>query len=342
MKLIEKRSTAMNSVYYIGIDGGGTKTEAILTDAQGKLLGRALTSATNPNDVGVETSVTLMSDLVHQLMMQTGIHPQNVCLFAGISGALNHKDALTNGLRRAQPTLSQVEIGSDIVNLIYAELPLGDGACVICGTGSACFLRCEDQLYRIGGWGYLLDSAGSGYDFGRMALEAALKAYDGRGNATLLTEMLRQHLGKPVQEALSDIYAQGKPYIASCAPLVFKAAAMGDAVAEDLMNVNAKALAEMIDTACRKREDLGRSTCAPMPVALGGGINQKEAPAWTERIAKHLTHPDQVSLSVAEVPMVVGAVLKAMTCHDLAMTPEVYDNCAGAVKKSYAAFIGKA
>ncbi len=328
----------MKSVYYIGIDGGGTKTEAVLTSAEGQVMARALTQATNPNDVGVDASVSRMTYLAEQLLSQTGVDPAQVYLFAGISGALNHKDRLNQDLKKALPAVAGVEIGSDIVNLMYAELPLGDGACVICGTGSACFLRCEDQLYRIGGWGYLLDSAGSGYDFGRMALEYALKAYDGRGRQTLLTELLAARLGKPVQDALSDIYAQGKPYIASCAPAVFKAAAMGDEVAEEIMQINAGALAEMIDTAVKKRESLGRPTLDPLPVALGGSINQKEAPAWTERIKDHLTYPEQVSLAVAEVPMVVGAALKAMTCGDPQMTPETYAARAVAVKQSYLAF----
>ena len=332
----------MNSVYYIGIDGGGTKTEAILTNREGVVMARAKTDATNPNDVGIETSVARMHDLVAQLLLQTGISESQIYVFAGISGALNHKSTLTQALTLALPNAAGIEIGSDIVNLMYAELPLGDGACVICGTGSACFLRCEDELYRIGGWGYLLDSAGSGYDFGRMALEAALKDHDGRGPATALTDMLTERLGKPVWEALTDIYTQGKPYIASCAPLVFQAAAQGDAVAERIMTLNAGALAEMIDTAVAKRRALGRPASTPLPVAMGGSINQKEAPAWTARVSQQLTTPHDVTLTVAEVPMVVGAVLKALTCENPHITPDDYAVCAARVKQSYLAFMQKA
>ena len=332
----------MNSVYYIGIDGGGTKTEAVMTTQEGQMIARSLACATNPNDVGVETSVRLMTSLTNDLLSQTGIDASQVYLFAGISGAINHKDELEFGMHQTLPRLAHIEIGSDIVNLIYAELPLGDGACVICGTGSACFLRCEEQLYRIGGWGYLLDSAGSGYDFGRMALESVLKAHDGRGKSTMLTELLADHLGKPVQDALSDIYAQGKPYIASCAPFVFKAAAMGDEVAEEIMNINAQALADMISTACKKQQQFGKPIGKPLPVALGGGINQKEAPAWTQRIQKHLSCPEQADLFVAEVPMVVGAVLKAITCQNRLISPQNYADYAKNIKRSYSAFMQKA
>lgn len=331
----------MKSVYYIGIDGGGTKTEAILTNREGRVMARALTDATNPNDVGVETSVTRMTWLTQQLLSQTDIAPSKTYLFAGISGALNHQKALTEGLCQAMPDLAHVEIGSDIINLMYAELPMGDGACVICGTGSACFLRCDDVLYRIGGWGYLLDSAGSGYDLGRMALEYALKAYDGRGSETVLTDLLAARLGKPVQDALSDIYAQGKPYIASCAPLVFHAASMGDMVAEEILTINARALADMITAACEKREALGRPTWPPLMVAMGGSINQKEAPFWTELIQRQMPNPKAAKLVVAQVPMVIGAAIKAMVAEKpLVATREYYD-FSGEVRKSYLAFLKK-
>ena len=329
----------MEYLYDIGIDGGGTKTEAVLMTSEGEVLSRATASATNPNDVGVDVSVARMKNLIDALLSKTGISPMNVHLFAGISGALNHRDALIDTMQEQLPTMKGMEVGSDMVNLMYAELPMGDGACVICGTGSVCFLRSEDTLYRIGGWGYLLDSAGSGYDIGRMALEYALKAHDGRGNSTILTDLLTTHLGQPVQDALTDIYAKGKAYIASCAPVVFKAARMGDSVAEDILNQNAKALAEMIDTACQKRDMLGRPTDTPLPVALGGGINQKEAPTWTERVQRFLKDPQRVSLMVANTPMVVGAVMKAYTNHHPHLTSDDYMAHTAKVKQGYHAYM---
>ena len=326
----------MKNTYYIGIDGGGTKTEAVIADKDGQVLYRCQAGATNPNDVGVDASVSVIVDLTEELLQKAKIAPEDVSLFAGISGALNHRDELIAGIKVKMPDVAQVDVGSDIVNLLYAELPLGDGACVICGTGSACFLRADDELYRIGGWGYLLDSAGSGYDTGRMALEAVLKAYDGRGQATLLTDMLTAHLGKPAHEAISDIYSQGKPYIASCAPFVFRAAEQRDEVAEQIMQTNAKALADMIVAAYKKIQALGREDIM-LPVALGGSINQKEAPAWTERIQGLIPADCRVSLMVADVPMVVGAVLKALT-NAQDVLPDQYHIYAENLKKNYTAY----
>ena len=71
-------------------------------------------------------------------------------------------------------------------------------------------MRRGQEVFRIGGWGYLLDSAGSGYDIGRQALEAALRAQDGRGCPTALSAKLADALGAPVQDSLTRLYAEGK------------------------------------------------------------------------------------------------------------------------------------
>lgn len=328
----------MHDWYDIGIDGGGTKTQAVLTDKHGRVLAQAFTTATNPNDVGVEKSVELVVSLVISLLTQTGVDPAHVSLFAGISGALNHKENLLSKLGDALPAIGKIDVGSDIVNLMYAELPPGDGACVICGTGSACFLTCQDDLYRIGGWGYLLDSAGSGYDIGRMALEATLKAYDGRGQATMLTQLLTSYLGKPTQDALTDIYQKGKSYIASCAPFVFEAATLGDAVAEAILDANAKALADMMVTAYHKCESLAGHRNTPLPVAMGGSVNQKAAPMWTSRVAKFLPDSVAIAMSVANTPMVVGAVMKAYTNHQPDLSSNDHMAHIASVKQGYLAF----
>lgn len=327
----------MSVDYYIGIDGGGSKTEAVLINQNREVLSRALTGATNPNDVGVEISAQRICALVTQLLQNTGISPHQVCLFAGISGALNHKETLLLAICGKLPHMSHIEVDSDIACLMYAELPPGDGACVICGTGSACFLRIDGEMHRIGGWGYLLDSAGSGYDMGRMALEAALKAYDGRGQTTRLTQLLEGYLGAPVQASLTAIYEKGKPYIAACAPLVFEAARAGDGVAEQILRVNAQAVADMIQTACQKRQAMrGGANKSPLLVAMGGSINQKEVPMWTSLVATLC--PAEAELMVADTPMVVGAVMKAYLHHHPNLSQEAYLAQRQTIKQGYKAY----
>ncbi len=189
--------------YVIGLDGGGTKTDGVLVGQDGRVLARRCVGASNPNDVGEEASAAVVRALAEVLATEAGVHLADCFVFGGISGALNHREGLTARLRSAVPAPGGVEIDSDMVNLLSAELPDRDGACIICGTGSACFVRRGQEVFRIGGWGYLLDSAGSGYDIGRQALEAALRAQDGRGRPTALSTKLADALGAPVQDSLT-------------------------------------------------------------------------------------------------------------------------------------------
>jgi phenylacetic acid degradation operon negative regulatory protein len=205
------------------------------------------------------------------------------------------------------PSIGYLDIGSDVVNLLSSELPEGDGACIVCGTGSACFLRRGTELVRIGGWGYLLDSAGSGYDIGRQGLETALRAYDRRGPATLLTQRLADILGCPVEQGLTRIYDGGKPYIASMAPAVFSAAAAGDREAEAILDRNAAAIVEYLAAARRWLDKDGE----PLPVILGGGISQHYDPAWADRIGRLADPALDVRIRTAHAPAVWGAAVEA-------------------------------
>lgn len=292
--------------YVIGMDGGGTKTDAALVDRSGHVLARAQGDASNPNDGGVAHSAAVVTELARRLAETAGVGLDACFLFGGIAGALNHKAALEAAISHDLPGTG-VSIDSDMINLLTAGLGDGDGACVISGTGSACFLRCGGQVTRIGGWGYLLDSGGSGYDIGRQALEAVLRAHDGRGEATALTDRLAERLGAPVPDALTRLYAEGKTLIASLAPAVFEAAAAGDAVSDRILARNAAALGELIAAAYR-RWTPGR----PLPVVLDGGICRHGHPLWSERVAATLPSDVVAELTLATRPVLWGAVAEGM------------------------------
>lgn len=301
--------------YLIGIDGGGTKTLGVLTDMHGTVLSKRSIGATNPNDVTLPVAIERLAELCRSLLTAVGLSEADlpgVSLFFGIAGGINHGPAMESSLRELFPKTEALTVRSDVHILLAGEIPEGDGACIICGTGSACFLRRGGDLIRIGGWGYLLDSGGGGYDIGRDGLEAALRHFDGRGEPTVLTELLEQRLGGAVQTRISEIYREGKPYIAACAPLVFEAARMGDAVAEAILTRNARKLAEYAECAWRWLIADGKQPPETLPVVMGGGISTHEAPLWQARI-RALTDPAVPAVfTPAAMPPVFGAVVEAL------------------------------
>ncbi len=305
---------------YLAIDGGGTKTEGLLTDGRGAILAHRTVGPSNPNDISMPVAVSVLARLTYDLLAEAigspDLPPTEVSFYAGISGVLSHRAAMLDALKASLEALSdrlpvrfsRIALESDVTILLAAEIPEGNGACIISGTGSACFVRHNGLISRIGGWGYLLDRGGSGYDIGRDALEAVLRAHDGRGEPTTLTDLLARHFGKPVPDAISEIYADGKTAIAACAPFVFSAAEAGDSVAQHILDGNARALAELIATAARL---VGADTeSRPLPVIMGGGLCQGR-PDWVARVASHIPATCSVTLKTASEPPVMGALTLA-------------------------------
>ena len=340
--------------YYIGIDGGGTKTDGVLTSEKGRVLARAAGGASNPNDVTPEGALSVISGVIRLLLSEAGLSETvlpAVSIFVGVAGGINYGPALKEGLDGEFPTARALGVSSDVQILLSGELPLGDGACIICGTGSACFLRRGTELIRIGGWGYLLDSGGSGYDMGREALEAVLRAHDGRGEPTRLTELVTKRLGGEAHTRITEIYREGKPYIAACAPCVFEAAAEGDPVATAILRRNARALAEYIEAAWRwltagvtaadvtAADGTAADKTPPpttLPVIMGGGISGTRADTWPALVAS-LTDPRiPLALSVATARPVFGAAAEAKKQCDPTVTISDFADFRAAFVESYA------
>ena len=292
------------SIYYLGIDGGGTKTAAAVSSSEGKILFYTNASASNPNDIGTIDSVDIISGLINKAIKECGISATDTLyVFGGISGALNRMDEMNSMLSERFPNIS-VRIESDITNVMTGEIGNSDGACVKCGTGSVCFVRSKSQLYRIGGWGYLIDSAGSGFDIGQDAIEAVLRAYDGRGEKTVLEEITREKLGKPVWESISEIYDGGKAFIASFAPAVFKGLEQGDKVCESILDRNARHIGEYLNAA-------GKILGNRCKVVFSGSINTVYSEIWLNKVFSFCSY--EIDSVTAKVPPVYGALCEAFS-----------------------------
>ena len=133
--------------YYIAIDGGGTKTEAVLCTGDGGIICRTLAGSTNPNDVGAAESGARLRRAADTLRAALPVGERVTALFAGVSGATGNIHALESALAGAA---DKVTVGNDALCLL-ATAGRGDAVCLIAGTGSVCFVRCGGVLHRIGG-----------------------------------------------------------------------------------------------------------------------------------------------------------------------------------------------
>ena len=286
-------------MYYVGIDAGGTKTDFLLCNENEEQIKRVTLGAGNPNDIGIDACISLLSSGLDELC--ENITPDAV--FAGVSGGGYGESAerIHAFLQNRFPR-SVIDNGPDALNLIYCSKSRGNVGALICGTGTVLFLRNEQELLRFGGWGHLFDDGGSAYDVGKDALRFTLsceETLESELSSPLCTK-IQERLGASVHDCLSDIYAKGKAYVASFAPIVFEAYAEGDLGAKAIIDSNVNAVASRIAAASLAIDKIDEIICA------GGLFNST---VFFDLLSKRVDAP----LSLLSVPPVVGACRRAMT-----------------------------
>ncbi|WP_096185839.1 N-acetylglucosamine kinase [Evansella halocellulosilytica] len=268
-------------MYYIGIDGGGTKTAALLCDEEGNVLAKALEGATNPTTVRAETVERRFQCLLDQLRESTDIHFQHVVsIFAGMSGysRLTNEERLIGLLKNASHPNTKVTISYDAISALYSGTDGKPGIVNIAGTGSLTFGMNEKNITkRVGGWGYLLDHSGSGYGIGLAALKTLFYEHDyGKRASALSTKILTFFNVSEPQQLIPIIYDLDKSRepIASLAPLILDEAERKDEVA--LLMID-KACEEIVQSVKMVAMPLFDSDCQKeVPVVLVGGLMKRK------------------------------------------------------------------
>lgn len=277
----------------LGIDGGGTKTEFVVTTADGCVCERFVRGTSNPNDIGFDAALAVVSDGIRDALVRC---PGIVSAFCGLAGisAGNRSEQMTARLREKYPSL-RLQVRTDSANLfgIDDEADLA----VICGTGSVVFVRQGDASVRLGGWGYLFDAAGSAYDIGRDAVAATLAAEDRREPRSKLAELLYRRLEtENLFSAIPKLYDGGKPLIAALAPLVFEAFCGGDKTARAILEKSAARIGELLSDGVR--------LCGARKKAIaGGGLFTHHADVYLPMIRRYT----DVEVLVSPYPPVFGA-----------------------------------
>ena len=287
--------------YYLGIDGGGTKTALVLSDESGAVVRTHRVDACNPVDIGMDAAKVVLRDAIYEVCR--GVRMSSVSMFAGIAGGT------TAGMKEelhaffAEFGFAHFACDSDNRNIVAAGLGDGDGMTVILGTGFCIYTQKYGVQKRISGWGYLLDDGGSGYNLGRDALHAYYAAYDGTGEKTLLTEEIdRIHDGGALK-LLPYVYKEGKRAVASFAPAAFAASARGDAVACAILERNIGVAADLI----RRAADTLGTEC--VRVVLAGGLTKEKQ--MMDGLRATLGDDRKYRLEILQCDPVQGALMLA-------------------------------
>ncbi len=295
-----------SACFYLGVDGGGTKTRAVVVDARGVEVGSALSGGANAHVVGVESAVAQVIAAAEQAAQRAGARMPFATAWLGLAGLDTPADgaALAPGLAALA---SVVHLVND-AELLLSALPAQVGVALIAGTGSIAVGRsAAGAATRVGGWGHLLGEEGSGYAIGSAALNAAVRAADGRGEPTSLLQRILTMWGlSAAHELIEFVYADanggGASLVAQVAPVVFEAARAGDRVAQRIVRRGALELARAASVA---GDQLGFGA-APLPVALGGSLLLR-APDYRDAVLRAIRR----SRPLGEVALVEQPALSA-------------------------------
>lgn len=237
--------------YILGVDGGGTKTIVQVADLSGEVIAESESGSSNYKSVGIKIAkeninkaISKAIDMLDNLKKFTfksacfGLSGNDSCEDRNIYHKIIFESKIKNYLSSAKTVIcNDTRIG------LAAGSNSKNGIMIICGTGSNCFgINEEGKEAKVGGWDYILGDEGSGYAIGIGALRALMKAYDGRGESTLLSKTILEDLNiKNISELIKWAYSNSfsKDKIAAIAKTVCRTAKIGDRISIKILEEEA-------------------------------------------------------------------------------------------------------
>jgi N-acetylglucosamine kinase-like BadF-type ATPase len=302
-------------MFYLGIDGGGTKTKAILTNEFGEILGIGYGGPSSIRTVSNEITRRSILDACQEALGDRKFPLRSV--FAGLGDIESLKDkelvqSIINDMEFiSDSTLIKVE--SDVYNALYAGLGnYKEGVSVIIGTGSVAFGIKDGLTKRVGGYSFKEGDPGSSFYLGRLCLWHISKVLDGRRSITSFGNELLNILGVTSRisyvEMLDDYY-NDRTKTAQLAKVVTSFASVGDKYAIEIMN----------DGVCAKQLKLSNKY-----VAIIGSLGK--SPLYFERINEELTKIDpKYILFESILDPSLGALIGALKNDNVQITENVID-----------------
>ncbi len=289
------------AIYYLGIDGGGTKTELALSDPEGNIACRIFMDGCNPNAVGIEQTKRIIENGIIQACKDVPL--SSVVVYAGIAGCAtgSYADEIKSMLKKM--SFAACDVGSDNNNIVAAGLGENEGITMILGTGICSYVVKKEETKRIAGWGYLFDNGGSSFHIGRDAINAYFSAYDGSGEETTLVQRIKETFSYSNSEFLKYLYNGGNKLVSSYAMYVFEEAEKGDRVSIAILKKHIAEIARLVRASLSHFSTYNER----IPIILGGGLTN-QALLLPYLLRELGDDAEKCDIQVLDVPPVNGAL----------------------------------
>lgn len=261
----------------LALDAGGTSTRAVVLEPGGTVLGFGRAGGGNPTARGIPAAVSAIAAAAADAASGPGLTPvgESGVATLAMAGQQTPEFARAVGDRLRDLGWSRVVLQHDLLAAFGSGTPALDGYALIAGTGSvAARVRGGELEAVVGGRGWLLGDAGSGFWIGHRTARAVIAALDGQDVDTALVPLVLRSVGVPLpgpgvadrvgalQALMAVWYDQPPVQLATLAPLPFTVA--GDPVARRILVGASRALADLVDAV--------RVPDLPGPVVVGGSV----------------------------------------------------------------------
>lgn len=295
-------------MYFLGVDGGGTKTIAYLFDEEGNLIFKNTSGPTNILENGEEVLRKNLKELLSPVLKE--ISPKDIksCFGLPAVGEFREdvkilKEIISDDLKMEPDIIvNDVVIGWAGGNLAR------DGIHVVAGTGTITYGRRGKKEVRVSGWGSIIGDEGSAYYIGYRTLNEVSRELDGRKRKTELTKLLFEKLNLKNHldfiEFIYDPQKDRRSNIASVAKITYEIAKMGDKKALKILKDSAKELALTVITANKFLKIKN-----PVTVTYSGSVLEKNHIVKEEFI--NILEKEGYKIESPKLSPVLGAVLLA-------------------------------
>jgi N-acetylglucosamine kinase-like BadF-type ATPase len=314
--------------YFLGVDGGNSKTQALVITDRGKVVGYGASGGSDYQEIGLDFARAAWEQATNMALGQAGLDKAELtfCCFclAGADMPEDYKILSEEVCKITSP--APVTVKNDSIAALRADMQCNTfGVTVVLGTGFNAAGRGKDgREIVLPGLGYLSGDYGGGRWIARQMIRAIMRAWDGRGPATSMRDPILQKMGaKDETELIYKLRRQERDdRILDLVPILFDAAFCGDEVAQSLVTFVGVEVGITAGTLIR-RLDLQEEE---VPVILSTSVFRGRGPLLLDVIAEtvHRVAPRARILTPDIIP-VVGAALAALEDAGFTCSRELLD-----------------
>jgi len=312
----------------MGVDGGGSKTYAVITDAEGNLLGEGLAGGANYQKIGLDSAMEQISTAMNQALAQAGVQHRDIDFVQyTLAGADRDSDMirLESGLKKIP--VANWNLACDTMAGLRAGSESNAGIVLVCGSGTNAFGRSLDgRVVQTGGFGYLYGDFAGGNHMAIETFRAAVRSWEHRDIPSVLTYKVPAFLGFASMEALLDDFLDRniRSVPTELTIVLHEAAEAGDELSIRLLTQVGYELGNAANSVMQRMGSFG---VEQVPIVLIGSVFQKGQSSCLLQSLEETLGKQNVSYSI-EIPVmepVFGAVLLGMDELRIPVSPEIVE-----------------